>query len=180
MLMCGGGGLGGGWLEVVVVGVGSESKKELGDNETGESRRHCLSGNQINGPGPGVTGVSRRCEGRRGLKGAVASGAGCVCELGLEEKTVGGEVAVVVGVLSVLGVYASGQRELSSEVREVEGRRQFAWRLRVLLGLELGTSDSTGQAGRQKGRLVHTAGQRHSRGVQGERVRRGKGGPGRA
>lgn len=51
-------------------------------------------------------------------------------------------------VVGVLSVYASGQRELSSEVREVEGRRQFAWRLRVLLGLGWNWAEATGRQGR--------------------------------
>lgn len=58
----------------------------------------------------------------------------------LEEAVERGEKAVVVVDVLSACVCMQGARELSSEGAEGrEGRRQFAWRLRVLLGLEAGT-----------------------------------------
>lgn len=66
---------------LVVVDLRSESRQDLGDNETGESRRHCLSGS--NQWGAGWVTVLFGCR-LGGSKGAVASGAGCcIGELGL-------------------------------------------------------------------------------------------------
>lgn len=174
----------------------SESRKDLGDNETGESRRHCLSGSNQWGPGGGLLYCSGA--GLGGLRGrSRLAQAVVLASLACLEEAVGrGSSSSMCRVGSVcvrmcVYVYASTvARELSSEGagEDGRGRRQFAWRLRVLLGLEqeLGHwdtgTDGTGQKAtcRQAGRVGSQARREagRARGGAGE-GKRGKGGPGR-
>lgn len=141
-------------------GLGSESRKDLGDNETGESRRHCLSGssNQWGGRGGGfavLIGVRAGCwlgwcglRGRSRLAPAVVLASLACLEEAVERVRTGrrGRRCVELCEDEADGCAASKARELSSEGGRERTERTSSVRLEIasFAGAGAGTGTGTG------------------------------------